>query len=56
VSGTAVVTKLANAVGLISLLNPNVYPTAAKIRVVITLTNGAVIRKFGPLIMFVESV
>jgi hypothetical protein len=55
-SGTATLTKVANSVGLISLLNPNVYPSAAKVRVVITLTNGTVIRKFGPMIITVQSV
>lgn len=55
-SGTATLTKVANSVGLISLLNPNVYPSAAKVRVVITLTNGAVIRKFGPVMITVQTV
>lgn len=55
-SGTATLTKVANSVGLTSLLNPNVYPSAAKVRIVVTLTNGSVVRKFGPLVAMVQAV
>jgi len=55
-SGTATLTKVSNPLGIVSLLNPSAYPSSARVRVVVTFTNGAVIRKFGPMIVGVQLV
>lgn len=55
-SGTATLTKVSNPLGIVSLLNPAAYPSPARVRVVVTLTNGSVIRKFGPMIVGVQAV
>lgn len=48
-SGTATITKEYPAEGVISILPPSAYPTAGVIRISVSFTNGATIRRFGPL-------
>lgn len=48
-SGTATITKQYPAEGVISILPPSAYPTAGVIRLSVSLTNGATVRRFGPL-------
>ncbi|CAB5225947.1 hypothetical protein UFOVP757_17 [uncultured Caudovirales phage] len=48
-SGTATITKQYPAEGVISILPPSAYPTAGVIRISVSFTNGATIRRFGPL-------
>ena len=53
--GSAVITKWYAEQGVVSLLNPSVYPTPGQVRITITWTNGDIIRRFGPLIVSVYS-
>ena len=48
-SGTATITKQYPAEGVISILPPSAYPTAGVIRISVSFTNGATVRRFGPL-------
>jgi len=48
-SGSATITKQLNGQGIISLLNPAAYPTAAVIRITIGAAIGSTVRRFGPL-------
>lgn len=48
-SGTATITKEYPAEGVISILPPSAYPTAGVIRLSVSFTVGATIRRFGPL-------
>ena len=49
VSGSVTLTKQYSAQGILSILNPAAYPTAANIRVTISFTVGSDVRRFGPL-------
>lgn len=48
-AGSVTLTKQYSIEGILSILNPSAYPTAAVIRLTIGFTVGAVIRRFGPL-------
>jgi len=54
-TGTAVLTKKWSEEGLIELTLPSAWPTAAMVRVTVALTNGAIVRRFGPLIVAVSA-
>ncbi len=43
------ITKQLNGQGIISLVNPAAYPTAAVIRITIGAAIGSTVRRFGPL-------
>jgi hypothetical protein len=47
--GSTVLTKQYSAQGIVSVLNPMAYPTAAEIRLTISFTVGTTVRRFGPL-------
>jgi hypothetical protein len=47
--GSATITKQMNGQGIISVLNPAAYPTAAVIRITIGAAIGSTARRFGPL-------
>ena len=49
VSGSVTLTKQYSAQGILSILNPAAYPTAANIRVTVSFTVGSDVRRFGPL-------
>jgi len=49
VSGSVTLTKQYSAQGIMSVLNPAAYPTAAMVRLTISFTVGATVRRFGPL-------
>ena len=49
VSGSVTLTKQYNAQGILSILTPAAYPTAANIRVTVSFTVGTDVRRFGPL-------
>jgi lipoprotein signal peptidase len=55
VSGTATLTKSFSTQGIITVLNPNAYPTAAVIRTTISFTVSTTVRRFGPLLIEVLS-
>lgn len=48
VTGTVTLTKSFATEGIVTVLNPAAYPTAATVRLTIALTAGAVVRRFGP--------
>ena len=48
-SGSVTLTKQYSAQGILSVLNPAAYPTAAMIRLTISFTVGSTVRRFGPL-------
>lgn len=54
-SGSAVLTKKWADEGLIELVLPAAWPTAAIVRVTVALTNGAIVRRFGPLLVGVSA-
>ena len=49
VTGSVTLTKQYSAQGILSILNPAAYPTAANIRVTVSFTVGSDVRRFGPL-------
>ena len=49
VSGSVTLTKQYSAQGILSILNPAAYPTAANVRVTVSFTVGSDVRRFGPL-------
>lgn len=53
--GSVTLTKQYSAQGILSILNPAAYPTAAVIRLTISFTVGAVVRRFGPLLIEVAA-
>lgn len=55
VSGTASLTKEYSSQGIISILNPAAYPTAAVIRVTISVTSGSVVTRYGPVIVTISA-
>jgi hypothetical protein len=49
VSGSVTLTKQYSAQGIMSVLNPATYPTAAMVRLTVSFTVGSTVRRFGPL-------
>lgn len=49
--GTITLTKQYSVGGVLSVLNPAAFPTAAMVRLTISLTSGSVVRRFGPLVL-----
>jgi hypothetical protein len=49
VSGSVTLTKQYSAQGIMSVLNPAAYPTAAMVRLTVSFTVGSTVRRFGPL-------
>ena len=47
--GNVTLTKQYSAQGILSVLNPAAYPTAAMIRLTLSFTVGSTVRRFGPL-------
>lgn len=47
--GSATITKQMNGQGILSILNPAAYPSAAVIRLTVSATIGSDVRRFGPL-------
>jgi len=47
--GTVTLTKQYSAQGIVSVLNPAAYPSAAVVRLTLSFTVGSVVRRFGPL-------
>lgn len=47
--GSATITKQMNGQGILSILNPAAYPSAAVIRLTVSATVGSDVRRFGPL-------
>jgi hypothetical protein len=48
-SGSVTLTKQYSAQGILSVLNPAAYPTAADIRLTVSFTVSTTVRRFGPL-------
>jgi hypothetical protein len=48
-SGSVTLTKQYSAQGILSVLNPAAYPTAANIRLTVSFTVSTTVRRFGPL-------
>jgi hypothetical protein len=48
-SGSVTLTKQYSAEGILSVLNPAAYPTAADIRLTVSFTVSTTVRRFGPL-------
>lgn len=46
--GSVTLTKSFASEGIVTVLNPAAYPTAAVVRLTIALTSGAKVRRFGP--------
>lgn len=51
VSGSVTLTKSMSTQGIVTVLNPNAYPTAAVVRLTLTLTVSTTVRRFGPLLI-----
>lgn len=51
VSGSVTLTKSMATQGIVTVLNPNAYPTAAIVRLTLTLTVSTTVRRFGPLLI-----
>lgn len=51
VSGSVTLTKSMATQGIVTVLNPNAYPTAAVVRLTLTLTVSTTVRRFGPLLI-----
>jgi hypothetical protein len=49
VSGSVTLTKQYSAQGIMSVLNPAAYPTAAMVRLTVSFTVSTTVRRFGPL-------
>jgi hypothetical protein len=49
VSGSVTLTKQYSAQGIMSVLNPAAYPTAAMVRLTVSFTVSSTVRRFGPL-------
>lgn len=47
--GSVTLTKQYSAQGILSVLNPAAYPTAANVRLTIGFTVSTTVRRFGPL-------
>ena len=50
-SGSVTLTKSMATQGIVTVLNPNAYPTAAVVRLTLTLTVSTTVRRFGPLLI-----
>jgi len=48
-SGSVTLTKQYSQQGILSILNPAAYPTAAMIRITVSFTVSTTVRRFGPL-------
>jgi hypothetical protein len=48
-AGSVVLTKQYSAQGILSILNPAAYATAAMIRITVSFTVSTTVRRFGPL-------
>jgi len=55
VSGSVTLTKSMATQGIVTVLNPNAYPSAAVVRLTLTLTVSTTVRRFGPLLIEVLS-
>jgi len=53
--GSVTLTKSMATQGIVTVLNPAAYPTAALVRLTITNTAGAVVRRYGPLVIEVQA-
>jgi len=53
-SGTSTLTPQYATEGLLTLGLPSAFPTVGNVRVTVTLTVGAVVRRFGPLYFYVQ--
>ncbi len=51
VSGSVTLTKSMATQGIVTVLNPNAYPTTAVVRLTLTLTVSTTVRRFGPLLI-----
>jgi len=51
VSGSVTLTKSMATQGIVTVLNPNAYPSAAVVRLTLTLTVSTTVRRFGPLLI-----
>ena len=51
VSGSVTLTKSFSSQGIVTILNPAAYPTAADIRLTISFTVSTTVRRFGPLVI-----
>ena len=51
VSGSVTLTKSMATQGIVTVLNPNAYPTAAVVRLTLSLTVSTTVRRFGPLLI-----
>jgi hypothetical protein len=51
VTGTATLTKSLSSQGIVTILNPAAYPTAAVIRLTLSFTVSTTVRRFGPLLI-----
>jgi hypothetical protein len=49
--GSATLTKSLSSQGIVTVLNPAAYPTAAVVRLTISLTVSTTVRRFGPLLI-----
>lgn len=49
--GTTTITKQYSSQGVISILFPAAFPTAAVIRITVALTNGSTVTRYGPLVL-----
>jgi len=48
-SGSVTLTKQYSQQGILSILNPAAYPSAAMIRITVSFTVSTTVRRFGPL-------
>ena len=51
VTGSVTLTKSLSSQGIVTILNPAAYPTAAVIRLTLSLTVSTTVRRFGPLLI-----
>lgn len=49
--GSVTLTKSLSSQGIVTVLNPAAYPTAAVIRLTLSLTVSTTVRRFGPLLI-----
>jgi hypothetical protein len=50
-SGSVTLTKSMATQGIVTILNPAAYPSAAVVRLTLTLTVSSTVRRFGPLLI-----
>lgn len=51
VTGSVTLTKSLSSQGIVTILNPAAYPTAAVIRLTLSFTVSTTVRRFGPLLI-----